>query len=208
MQISVTVVDRAELEALVHRFDAYPAIKRKAISSAVNRSLSAGRTLTGRRVREELNLKAKDVREQIALRAATEAAPYGSITISRKPVPLAKFGATQTKAGVHVVVRRRRGPEQLPHAFLATMKSGHTGVFVRTGPYVVPGKGRYAGRIARRGPRKGQPILRQQIKEVFGPTVVGVIAGKPGLLEEIASHIGAVLLERMRSQISRFFGTT
>jgi hypothetical protein len=206
MEITVTV-DRAKLNELVSKFDHFPALKRKALSSSINRALTSGRTIIRRQIQKELNVSTEAVQRTIGIRGATEASPGGSIVVSRKPTPLMAYHPTQTRNGVHVRVRKGRGVETLPLAFIAKLASGHIGVFVRYGPRVAPTKGRYSGKIARRGPHKGEPILRQKIKEVYGPTIAGHLAGKPGLLQDVADEMGSVLLVRLQSQISRFFET-
>ena len=44
-------------------------------------------------------------------------------------------------------------------------------IFKRTGTKVVPVKGNYAGRMIKRGPRKGQPLKREKMRAVFGESV-------------------------------------
>jgi hypothetical protein len=200
--MNITVgIDQAKFDEIVKRFDGYPAYRAKAEVSSLNRALESGRTQVRREIQRELNISGKDVGRAIIVRLASASKPDGAIVVSRQPRPLAAFWPTQTAKGVRVTVRRSRGPEEIPHAFIATMKSGHTGVFIRTGP-AVPSQKRI-----KRGSRKGQPVLRQQIKELYGPTVVGVLAGKPGMLDRIKKAMGEVLVTRMASQVSRFFGT-
>ena len=44
-------------------------------------------------------------------------------------------------------------------------------IFKRTGTKIVPTKGKYAGRVIKRGPRKGQPLKREKLRTVFGESV-------------------------------------
>lgn len=55
-------------------------------------------------------------------------------------------------------------------AFFATMESGKKSLFKRTGAAKRQAKkGRYAGRYATAGPRRGMPILREPITEILLP---------------------------------------
>jgi hypothetical protein len=66
---------------------------------------------------------------------------------SGKEIPLAKYPARQTKRGVSVLVNK--GKRKLVRgAFLATMKSGHTGVFRREGKQRLPIKHALSSRVS------------------------------------------------------------
>lgn len=59
---------------------------------------------------------------------------------------------------------------ETPDSFFVVLPSGHAAIFERTGaPKRAPKKGSYAGKKIQRGPRKGQPILREPIDEVRIP---------------------------------------
>src|SRR4030095_16023346 len=60
---------------------------------------------------------------------ATYARQIGTLSVSTKRIPLIAFAARQTKTGVSYRLPKGRG--SIPGAFLATMRSGHTGVFKR-----------------------------------------------------------------------------
>jgi hypothetical protein len=117
---------------------------------------------------------------------------------------------------VSVKVRKGEGPKVIPHTFLATMKSGHKGVYIRRearkGPKAavrsvasvvsslagVRISGAEAAQIF--GKRKhGLPI-----DELYGPTVVGIITGKPGTKEAIEQFASDDLDRQFDSQIKRF----
>lgn len=104
----------------------------RAIVRALNRAVDAGKTEAVKLTREELNLKAADVRESISVRKAGASLARAEIVIAPKPVPLIDYGARQTKTGVTVKVKRGGGRSLVRHAFVATMRSGHRGVFSRT----------------------------------------------------------------------------
>lgn len=162
----------------------------KAISTAINKTLRRVRTMEAREIREELNLKYSDVLARFRIEHSTVAKLAGSVTASRKAVPMIKYGAKQTAAGVRVIVRRSRGVETIKSAFIATMASGHTGVFRRA----PDAKHR---RVIKNGKSRSTAL---PIKEVYGPTVVGVLANKPGMLKSIADQANAMFVKAIDSQ--------
>ena len=101
----------------------------KVMSRALNRTGTEARTKVSRVFSRKLGLKVKDIRERVTLTRASYRNWRSVVKISRKRIPLIRFGARETnkgitykKAGERVLIR---------HAFKATMKSGHTGVFKR-----------------------------------------------------------------------------
>jgi hypothetical protein len=104
---------------------------------------------------------------------------------------------------VAVTTVKHEGVQVFKHMFRRTMASGHTGVFerVKGAAKVVPHNGRYDGRRIKRGPRKGQFLLRQPIKEAFGPSVLKAFELAPGLADEALRDISAKLEERLVSKV-------
>ena len=103
----------------------------KAITRSLNRTITGVRTAASRAVREELTLKAKDVNRELAVRRARRRDLEAALDISVTATGLIKFRARQTQRGTTVQVKRRGGRKRISHAFIAKMKSGHVGVFVR-----------------------------------------------------------------------------
>ena len=197
--------DESRFKAIEQLLDGIPGAFRTVAVSVINRGADHGRTLIKRAIKEELNLKQSDVLECIKISGAKPDRLGATIAVKRRPVKLIKFGnPTQSAAGVNVLVRRSHGAEEIPGAFIATMKSGHRGVFRRMPGKVAPTQGSYAGRTIKSGPRAGQPLLRQPIRELYGPTVCGVLAGKDGLRDAITKAIGDMVAKRMEAGVSRF----
>lgn len=131
MNVTVRVDAEAVRAALSNLSEA---VSNRAIIRSLDRAVDAGRTEATRVVRDELNLKLADAREVISVRKAAGSGHFtASIVIVPKPVPLIDYSAHQTKAGVTVKVKRAGGRGLVRSAFIATMKSGHRGVFTRTG---------------------------------------------------------------------------
>lgn len=126
---------------------AIAALKSRSIPGIVrslNRAAVSTRTLMVRSVAADLGIKQKDV--PIAVRNASASRLEAQVIASGKRIPLIKFSARQTKRGV--TARLKGGAGKYPNAFIATMPTGHQGVYQRR-----PG--------ARRLP----------IYELFGPSI-------------------------------------
>lgn len=163
----------------------------RVLVGAINKTLLTGRSRIVKRIGQEIELKQKVIRESVGIRRAKGGeSPQGAITFSRKPIPLAKFSPQPSQPGkgrgrVGVTVKVRKGKrETLRGTFVARMKSGHLGVFER--------KGRGAAR-AKRGP----------IIERYGPTVIGVFQGAPGVAAEEIAALAPVLQKNIASQVDR-----
>jgi hypothetical protein len=131
-----------------------------------------------------VNLPASTVKDAISIRSANYQKLFGSIHLSRKPIPLYDFGGLQKAAGVSVLVRRQGGRQVLPGTFIARMKSGHIGVFERHG-------------------RQGNRAERLPIDERFGPTLLGIFAGAPGVAREVIDGLEDTYRKNLASQVDR-----
>jgi hypothetical protein len=147
---------------------------RLAAARAGNRTLSSRRTLAVRALAENTGLAQKDIRPGVAIEKMTVARLEGKLRFTGRRIPLIAFGARQTRHGVSYRLPGGRG--QAPHAFLATMRSGHHGVFQRTG-----------------GPRL--PIV-----ELFGPSLPHVVQ-KSGLLDTLGRDAMAEYQANFRHEV-------
>jgi hypothetical protein len=122
----------------------------RALKRAGSEAAKAMRAEASRHIRERKRFKVKDVNRGLPLltpRGNTIESLVWTMRASGKPVPLATFPARQTRKGVSVEVNR--GQRKLvKSAFLATMKSGHTGVFVRQGKARLPIRELYTSKIS------------------------------------------------------------
>ena len=126
--VSMTL-DVSDARALFKRLGSrMPAV----ISRSINRAAKSARTAMTKAVREDVGLTAKVVRDAIVFTPARAGRdPRAKLTISKKRIPLIKFKARQLKrAGVKANLKG--GARTYPGAFIATMRSGHRGVFKRT----------------------------------------------------------------------------
>lgn len=130
-----------------------PDIYRNALRSTLNQLGARGKTLATTKIREEYNVKLADLNKKMRVIPATNANMRAIIQAEGRPIPLLYFNAKQMTAqnrmitrttgrqmkragrlGQGVTVQIRKGESvNLPHAFIATMGSGHMGVFMRAG---------------------------------------------------------------------------
>ncbi len=114
----------------------------RALSKAGGDAIRAISAASTRAIRGRKRVKAKRVRDAFSLRFPRGAKHIDDLAwalqVRRVPIPLGDYPRTQTKKGVTVAVNKGEKRALIKSAFLATMKSGHTGVFVREGKKRLP----------------------------------------------------------------------
>ncbi len=164
ISLDIDLVGDKEMAAA---FAEYPKRATRAMVRALNRAIVGGRTLMVKEIARDTGLKSGDVRKALTMREATASRPEARLAASLKRIPLIAFNARGPEPsrgqGRGVSYRLRGSKGRIPSAFIATMASGHKGVFAR-----VPGKGRH-----------GPAPMRSQlpIRELFGPSL-GHVFGK------------------------------
>lgn len=115
----------------------YPAKVTRATVRALNRSIKSGQSVMTKEIAGDTGLKQKDVRNAMSLREATASRPEASLGATMKRLLLMKFNAKGPRPsrgrGKGVTYRLKGGQGRVENAFIATMKSGHEGVFKRVG---------------------------------------------------------------------------
>ena len=106
-------------------------IQQKALSSALNKTASRARTAAARAIRDQYQLSSRAVRNAIRIKRSNYRTLTVTMLVEGKPFPVMAFSAKQNKSGVSFRLKGRR--VMIPHAFIATMSSGHKGVFARGG---------------------------------------------------------------------------
>jgi len=108
---------------------------------ALNRAAKTALTRTMRFMREKYNIKASILKRLFTIMKATKNSPVVLIHGFKQPIAFFMdqgstrlFSVRQTKKGVSFT-RKRGQRERIDSAFIATMRSGHVGVFTRTGEY-------------------------------------------------------------------------
>lgn len=149
---------------------------RNVMRRASGRAATAVKTFVGRRIRDDLNIKKRDLERTAHQRGqkalfTTRVKEEGKRTIFSKVVlseenrpPLRVFGARNTKRGVSYKIARNARRSRIAKAFGADdpkrpKLAGH--VFVRTGQKGLATTGRYAGRV------------RERIRKLYGASPWG-----------------------------------
>lgn len=155
----------------------------RASMRAINRTLESVNTQAVRAIADDLGIAQKGVRAALKIYRASTTSLRGSLQGTGKRIPLMDFAARQTKQGVTyrmAGVRRR-----IPSGFIATMRSGHKGVFTRA-----PGAKRLPI-VEKFGPSVPY-IFRKHIKE----SLRGVAARE--LFKNLQHEIGFLLTSGKR----------
>lgn len=112
-------------------------VKSKALVRTLNRTATTVRAEASRQIRERYNLKSASAKERILVRNATAETLKAVIAASGRPIPIAEFSARQSSRGARFTIIKGK-PQTLAHAFVATMRSGHRGVYQRRGSKRLP----------------------------------------------------------------------
>lgn len=132
-----------------------------AMVRAINRGIAGARTVLVREISRDVGLKSRDVRDAMPYREATVAKPEARIAASLKRIPLIDFSARGPEPsrgrgrGVSYKLAGSRG--RIENAFIATMGSGHRGVFTRVGTSTGKSPGAWSANLP--------------IQEKFGPSL-------------------------------------
>jgi hypothetical protein len=165
MQLSV----KADITRALRKFDLTEQDAKRAIPRALNKTATTARANAAREIRSAgYNIKVSGIKRQLSIRRASADELVAIVRATGRPIPLINYGARQTKTGVSVKVLR--GRTVIKGAFIATMPSGHRGVFVR----VDSAAGRRArlkgfGKVKHGQARNGKHGL--PIQQLFGPSV-------------------------------------
>jgi Prophage minor tail protein Z (GPZ) len=184
---NINTFEVAKLKAQIEGFSS--ATRARALGRGLAKVAKQGATVAKSNIAKEYNVKAGVVAERLSVRASSNglqatiaAKPRRAGSSGKSRIPLIQFGATHSKkSGVKFKITRSGAASKLRHAFIATMASGHKGVYQR-----VPGT--------------------SKIVEVMGIDVPMMFAGKrvkPLVLQKI-NEVGArVVAHELRYELSR-----
>lgn len=174
----------------------------QAMRRALKRTATAVKTTMTRLVAAETGLPSRRVGDEIKV---TSDEIKVTLKVRGHRIPLIDFRARgpEPSRGKGRGVSYSLGGERkrLPHAFIATMPTGHRGVFERTGRFSKkPGVVNKVLSIFGRGAR----TTRETIAEKFGPSIA-VVFGK--FSEEGAARGREALMTNVKSQMERLTKT-
>lgn len=165
-------IERAE-SLLSHIPGAMP----KAMKNATNRAMQSAKTEASRKVRETYYIKNKDVTSTIRAHRASISNLSARIVSKGNLLALSKFKVTpktpQPKRKRAIIARVKRGEGgPVRGAFVASMNSGHTGVFKRAG------------------------LARLPVTELYGPAVPQMMDN-----QDVREHIEEKAVERFNQRL-------
>ncbi len=150
---------------------------RRAVKMGGSSALRAMRAEGSRRIREKKGVRPSHIDSALSVHFPTRKdVLVWALRAKSKPLPLFVFGARQVKSGTSVEVTKGKRAV-VKHAFIATMQSGHEGVFMRRGPKRVMQKGRYKGK------------RRQPIYEAFSASVAPALGAAAPQVMDRAVHV-------------------
>lgn len=191
--ISVNV--RSNAQSVVMDFLAAASeMRTTAMVRALNKTAEQVKVAASREVRAAgYGLKASVIKDAIRIRRASQGNLKAVVVASGRPIPLINFSARETGKGVTVNVQQ--GRKLIAGAFIATMPSGHRGVFVRE-------KGSKHRKV-----NKGGKVSWHQlpIRELFGPSVPDGLANKAvqEALQQLIGERFPAILERESKWLER-----
>lgn len=131
----------------------------RAMNAALNRTMTMVRTRAVRAVAADLGLPQKLVRPSMTLVRSTWSTLTATLRIRGQRIPLIRFlRGAQPRRAVHIPGRLSVWPALGTPPFVATMRSGHRGIFARRLPT-----------RSRVGRPRGSPGL--PIAQLYGPSV-------------------------------------
>ena len=133
MEIKITQEKRGEVERIQNEFRSKlsPNEILRGTAQGINKTLSDAVPLIKKSIKERYNINKKYLNRQI--KVSPKAKPsrlWGGIKVNQHRIPIIAFNPKQS--GSHISVAIRKGKTtMIRHAFIATMTSGHEGVFAK-----------------------------------------------------------------------------
>ena len=150
-----------------------------AAMAALNKAAESAVTFASAEVRKTWNIRKSELDAAFTVSRAASGRLHATIRVKGKTLSPMAFGLpTISSAGI--VVNERIGQaREIKHAFLATMPSGHTGIFLRRS------KARRETRISKTGKRRSTQL---PIIERTGPSIP-ILIGSPAMFAKISQFI-------------------
>jgi hypothetical protein len=181
---------QADISGALRKLNVTAEQARKAIPRALNKVATTARAEAAREIKQAgYGLKVGAIKKAIKTIRATKHDLTAIVRASGSPIPLIEYGARQTRKGVTVSVLR--GRKLIPGGFIATMPTGHRGVFV------------HKGEVNRWVMRNGKRVRsRLPIRELFGPSIPQAFVNntvQAALKGAIKARFPVVLMQELRA---------
>lgn len=188
----------------------------KALSGAINKTLTTVKVQAKARIGNELNLKASRIEEDLSIDKANYSKLYGKLVASGEPIGLINFGVNQTQKGVSVKVKKSGGRSLLKHAFIAKGRGASVGkdgntkkhVFWRDRDDIPAPKKLQIGKAAKISWDKMPKNIRYPLYRLTGPRIEDILDDNK-VLEPLtiqANYLFASNMEKKIMEILRRHG--
>jgi hypothetical protein len=181
--VSIEVKDDA-IERISDLLAGVPNGAHRVLNNALNRGLTTVRSESTKQITNVYDIKSASVKSEsnIKMRKSTPDSLIGQISFSGFKIPLYKFGVTPKNPGTGKPVKARQMKSSsmtlFANAFIAQMRSGHIGIFERTG------RGRFP------------------IHEIMGSSVAQM-AGNSVVYDEVEKAAQETIDKRVEHEIGR-----
>lgn len=202
------------LDAIKAAHDAlaeFPGKFQAAGRDALNASMARGKTVAGTDLAKQMMATKGSVSKRLNILKATRSNLLVQMMIrGGRGVNLAGFGARQNSSGVTTKINTvlhgfiTHGVRKPKTSFTFEEPVGNKIVALRAGAKRVMKMGRYAGATIKRGPRAGQPILRQPIVAQYGPTVAEEWEKNPQIEQHTTTAFDEAVPVKLDQQIKRY----
>ena len=197
MKIQITQEKRGEIERIQNEFRGKlsPNEILRGTAQGINSALSRSVPRINKRIKERYNITQKYLsRQAVVSPKANSNSLYGGIKINENRLPIIAFRPKQTGSSITVAIHKGK-TVIIRNAFIATMASGHKGVFAR-GRYqkrtgFVPGREKTAsGKI-----RITQLVTASPFTMGIAPDVRADVAEFMG--REVSARVHGILTARV-----------
>lgn len=138
-----------------------------ATKDALNRTAIQARTKSIKELKKDYAIKSKHGKNAIDFQKASDFNLTTILTAKGKPLPISRFSISQKKSGTLVQINKGKR-KTIKHSFVATMKSGHQGVYKRVGKSRLPIKELFTLSLAEMfGKRKTMDVVRSFVRKKF-----------------------------------------
>lgn len=189
MEIKITQEKRDEVERIQNEFRSKlsPNEILRGTAQGVNSALTRSIPRINKRIKERYNISQKYLsRQAVVSPKANSGNLYGGIKINENRLPVIAFKPKQSGSSISVAIHKGK-TTMIRHAFVATMSSGHKGVFSR---------GRYQKRIGFVPGREKTASGKIRITELMtaSPFTMGI---SPDVRTDVAEFMGNEVTARV-----------
>ena len=189
MEIKITQEKRGEVERIQNEFRSKlsPNEILRGTAQGVNSALTRSIPRINKRIKERYNISQKYLsRQAVVSPKANSGSLYGGIKINENRLPVIAFKPKQSGSSSSVAIHKGK-TTMIRHAFVATMSSGHKGVFSR---------GRYQKRIGFVPGREKTASGKIRITELMtaSPFTMGI---SPDVRTDVAEFMGNEVTARV-----------